>query len=247
MDAGLVMLSDTRTNAGVDQVSTFRKMAIFDRLGERVLVLLSSGNLAITQSLVGVLRERCVDEGPNLWTVRGMFEAARHVGDVLREIHARDAPALAKFNVEFSASFLLGGQIRGEVPRLFQVYAAGNFIEATPETPYLQIGESKYGKPILDRVFNWQSSLEDATKCALVSMDSTLRSNLSVGMPLDLLCYARDGLCVERRLSIDANHPYFNALSRQWSEYLRQAFREIPALDMENCGGKHAEGGSGEV
>jgi putative proteasome-type protease len=242
MDAGLVLLSDTRTNAGVDQVSTFRKMAVFDRPGERVLVLLSSGNLAVTQSLVGVLRERCVDAGPNLWTVRDMFEAARHVGDVLREIHARDAPALAKFNIEFVVSFLLGGQIRGEAPRLFQVYAAGNFIEASPDTPYLQIGESKYGKPILDRVFTWQSSLEDATKCALVSMDSTLRSNLSVGMPLDLLCYARGSLRVERRLSIDADNPYFNTLRRQWGEHLRQGFREIPALDMEHCVGRGTEG-----
>ncbi|MBA3905026.1 MAG: peptidase, partial [Rhodocyclaceae bacterium] len=152
LDAGLVCLSDSRTNAGVDHINTFRKMNLFERPGERVLVLMSAGNLALTQTLVSLLRERLATDGPNLYTVTNMFEAARHVGDCLREVHARDGEALKEFGIEFNASLILGGQILGEEPRLFQIYAAGNFIEATRDTPYFQIGEAKYGKPIIDRV-----------------------------------------------------------------------------------------------
>jgi putative proteasome-type protease len=187
LDAGLVCLSDSRTNAGVDHINTFRKMNLFERAGERVLVLMSAGNLAVTQTLVSLLRERLTAEGPNLYSVPNLFEAARHVGDCLRDVHKRDAEALNEFGIEFNASFILGGQILGEEPRLFHIYSAGNFIEATRDTPYFQIGEAKYGKPIIDRVICPETTLDEAAKCALISMDSTIRSNLSVGLPLDLL------------------------------------------------------------
>ncbi len=235
MQEGLVFLSDTRTNAGVDQINTFRKMSVFEQPGERVLVLLSAGNLAITQAVVSLLYERQQQEGPHLMTVPNLFEAARHIGDCLREVHERDAAALGKFNIDFNAALMLGGQIKGEAPRLFSIYAAGNFVEASADTPYFQIGESKYGKPILDRIFNWQSDLAKAAQCALISMDSTLKSNLSVGMPLDMLCYTRDSLQVDRRVRIGADHPYFKSLREAWGERIKQAFSELPALDWEKC------------
>lgn len=235
MDAGMVFLSDTRTNAGVDQVNTFRKMSVFEQPGERVLVLLSAGNLAITQAVVSLLFERQGKEGASLLTAPNMFEAARHVGDCLREVYARDGAALAGFNIDFNAALILGGQIKGEQQRLFSIYAPGNFVEASPDTPYFQIGESKYGKPILDRIFHWQSPLDEAAKCALISMDSTLKSNLSVGMPLDILCYSSDSLKADRRTRIGADHPYFNALHEAWSQRIKQAFSELPALDWETC------------
>lgn len=230
LDAGLVFLSDSRTNAGVDHINTFRKMNVYERPGDRVLVLMSSGNLAITQSLINILDERLAaeDGSGNLWNVPNLFEAARHVGDVLREVHRRDADALREFGFEFNAALILGGQIRGEAPRLFNVYAAGNFIEATPDTPYFQIGESKYGKPIIDRVVNSRTTLDEAAKCALISMDSTIRSNLSVGLPLDLVCIRRDALCVLSHVSIDADNDYFKMIRSRWGASLRQAFSELP-------------------
>ncbi len=234
MEAGLVFLSDTRTNAGVDQINIFRKMSVFEQPGERALVLLSAGNLAITQAVVSLLFERQGKEGESLLTAPNLFEAARHVGDCLREIHTRDAGSLSAFSIDFNANFLLGGQIRGEQPRLFNSYAAGNFVEATPDTPYFQIGESKYGKPILDRIFNWNSPLDEAAKCALISMDSTLKSNLSVGMPLDMLCYARDSLRVERRARINADNAYFKNLREAWGARIKQAFSELPGMDWES-------------
>ncbi|MGH8509672.1 MAG: peptidase [Gammaproteobacteria bacterium] len=229
VDAGLVFLSDSRTNAGVDHINTFRKMNVYERPGDRVIVLLSSGNLAITQSLLSFLKERLAnEEARNLWNVPNLFEGARHVGEMLREVYKRDAEALQEFNIEFNAALILGGQIRGEEPRMFSIYAAGNFIEATPETTYFQIGESKYGKPIIDRILNHRTTLDEAAKCALISMDSTIRSNLSVGPPLDLACIRRDELCVLRRLNIDADNAYFSMIRTRWGEGLRQAFGELP-------------------
>jgi putative proteasome-type protease len=233
MDAGLVFLSDTRTNAGVDQINSFRKMQVFERPGDRVMVLLSAGNLAVTQAVVTRLEERLALAGENLMTVANLLEGARHVGDCVREIYRRDAEGLRAFGIDFNVNLLFGGQVWGEQPRLFNVYAAGNFVEATPDTPYFQIGESKYGKPILDRIFRWQSSLEDAAKCALISMDSTLKSNLSVGLPLDLACYARDSHRLDSRTRIEAENPYFQALRTAWGERIQQAFADLPALD---CG-----------
>ena len=210
LDAGLVFLSDSRTNAGVDHINTFRKMHVFEKEGERVLVLMTSGNLSISQSVVNTLREKMeLSRGTNLYKVRNMFEAAKHVGDCLREVHGRDAAALEKFGVNFTSSLILGGQIKGEEQRVFSIYAAGNFIEATSETPYFQIGESKYGKPIIDRVVSPKTSLDEAAKCALISMDSTIRSNLSVGMPLDLVIYERDALRIKRHVNITQDSAYY--------------------------------------
>ena len=231
LDAGLVCLSDSRTNAGVDHINTFRKMNLFERPGERVLVLTSAGNLALTQTLVSLLRERLATDGPNLHTVTNMFEAARHVGDCLREVHARDGEALKEFGIEFNASLILGGQILGEEPRLFQIYAAGNFIEATRDTPYFQIGEAKYGKPIIDRVIRPETTLDEAAKCALISMDSTIRSNLSVGLPLDLLVLRTGALKVCSHTRIDAENAYFEMIRTRWGESLREAFHALPSPD----------------
>ena len=232
LDAGLVFLSDSRTNAGVDHINTYRKMHVFERPGERVLVLMTSGNLAITQAVVNTLRERLeARRGGSLNKVKNMFEATKHVGDCLREVHERDAAALQKFGMDFAASLILGGQIKGEEPRLFNIYAAGNFIEIQRETPYCQIGEAKYGKPIIDRVISPKTSLDEAAKCALISMDSTIRSNLSVGMPLDLVLYQRDSLRVGRHVQITQDSAYYGAIRRQWGEHLRQGFGALPDID----------------
>jgi putative proteasome-type protease len=229
LDTGMVFLSDSRTNAGVDHVNTFRKMHVFERAGDRVLVLMTAGNLAVSQAVVHVLHEAATDaHADSLYTAPNLFEAAVLVGEALRVVHHRDAEAFKEHGIEFNPSFILGGQIRGEVPRLFQVYAAGNFIEATADTPYFQIGESKYGKPILDRVITRSSSLAEATKCALISMDSTIRSNLSVGPPLDLVCLRRDALRVLVHRNIAADDDYFRMIRSGWGESLRHAFHGLP-------------------
>lgn len=235
LQQGLVFLSDSRTNAGVDNVSTFRKMKVWSREGDRVLVLLSSGNLAITQAVINILEERMqvADAALNLWAAPTLFEAATCVGEALREVRRRDLAALEEMGVEFNAALILGGQIAGEPHRLFHIYAAGNFIEATPETPFFQIGESKYGKPILDRVIEPGTSLVEAVKCGLISMDSTIRSNLSVGLPLDVLTYARDALRVGHQVSIGADDPYYAMIHSRWSEELRRVFLALPNPDWD--------------
>jgi putative proteasome-type protease len=233
LDTGLVFLSDSRTNAGVDQVNTFRKTTVFEQPGERVLVLQVAGNLSISQSVISVLHDSVAAGGdaPHLLNCRNLHDAACAVGAAVRAVHARDGESLQEFGLEFNPAIILGGQIRGERPRLFNVYAAGNFIEATPDTTYFQIGESKYGKPIIDRVIRRSSSLAEATKCALVSMDSTIRSNLSVGPPLDLVIVRRDELRVGRHASIDAGNEYFRSISSGWSDALRHAFVQLPEYD----------------
>ncbi|HET7201928.1 MAG TPA: proteasome-type protease [Steroidobacteraceae bacterium] len=233
LDAGLVFLSDSRTNAGVDQISTFRKTTVFERPGDRVLVLMSAGNLAITQGVLNVLAERNASQhgDTHLYNCANMFEAARCVGAALREMHHRDAEALRVQGVEFNASFILGGQIKGEGPRLFHVYSAGNFVEATHDTTYFQIGESKYGKPIIDRVIRRSMPLSEAAKCALISMDSTIRSNLSVGLPLDLVIVRRDEHRVSSQVDIDATNEYFQRIRGRWGEALREIFSELPNPD----------------
>jgi putative proteasome-type protease len=233
LDAGLVFLSDSRTNAGVDQINTFRKTTVFERPGDRVIVLMSAGNLAITQGVLNLLAERIASQhgDTNLHNCSNLFEAARCVGAALREMHHRDAEALRVQGVEFNASFILGGQIKGESPRLFHVYAAGNFVEATPDTTYFQIGESKYGKPIIDRVIRRSMPLSEAAKCALISMDSTIRSNLSVGLPLDLVIVRRDEYRVSSHVDIDASNEYFHRIRERWGEALREIFSELPNPD----------------
>jgi putative proteasome-type protease len=228
VDTGLVMLSDSRTNAGVDQVNTFRKMAVFPG-DDRVLVLISAGNLAITQAVVNLLEGSGCEERPmRLLSAANMFNAARVVGDALREIHERDADDLKEHGHEFNGTFILGGQIAGEEPRLFHIYSAGNFIESSIDTPYFQIGESKYGKPIIDRVISRSSSLAQAAKCALVSMDSTIRSNLSVGPPLDLAIIRRDEFKLATHISIDMDDKYFTMLRTRWGFALQEVFSELP-------------------
>jgi putative proteasome-type protease len=229
VDTGLVMLSDSRTNAGVDQINTFRKMATFQRPNDRVLVLMSAGNLGITQAVINLL-EAPDDAGQKtrLLSATNMFNAARVVGDALREIHERDAEDLREHGYEFNGTFILGGQIKGEEPRLFHIYSAGNFIESSVDTPYFQIGESKYGKPIIDRVITRSSSLGQTTKCALVSMDSTIRSNLSVGPPLDLCIIKRDELKLSTHISIDMDNEYFKMIRERWGFALQEVFSELP-------------------
>ncbi len=230
---GLVLASDSRTNAGVDDFAKFCKMTTFERAGDRVIVLLSSGTLAGTQAVVSLLKQRAtVSTGANtIWTAGTLFDVAILVSDAMRDIEQRDAPFLEGTPVKFNASFILGGQIKGEPPRLFRIYAEGNFIEAGEDTPFLQTGEAKYGKPIIDRVITPTTSLEEATKCVLVSFDSTMRSNLSVGMPIDLLCYERDSLQMLKKRRFEEGDSYFAMISAGWSAGVRQAFRELPELE----------------
>ncbi len=228
LNQGLVFLSDTRTNAGVDLINRFRKMTVFEVPGERTIVLMTAGNLSISQSVVQLLQSQTGNEAnSSLWNATNMFEAARLVGQATREVHAHDATALGQFHVDFNVSFIIGGQIHGEEMRLFQVYAAGNFIEATQENPFFQIGEAKYGKPILDRVITPETSLDDAAKCALVSMDSTLQSNISVGLPLDLLVYEKDALRVTKFSRITHENPYFQMIHREWGKRLLSVFEDM--------------------
>jgi putative proteasome-type protease len=229
IDAGIVFASDSRTNAGVDNISTFRKMKTFERPGDRALVIINSGNLAVTQATINHL-EQAIRRGvePNLLSVYSMYDVAELVGQALREVRHRDGPFLMENNVDGSANFIIGGQIAGEHQRLFLVYSEGNFIEATAETPYFQIGETKYGKPIIDRVITAGTSMDDAIKCVLVSFDSTMRSNLSVGMPIDLACYDRDSLQIGHIHRFDEHDPYMLRLRQSWGEGVRRAFAQLP-------------------
>jgi putative proteasome-type protease len=231
---GMILASDSRTHAGVDNFASFCKMTVFERPGDRVVVLLSSGDLAGTQAVISVLTQQgsiaSVPPSRNIWTARTMFDMARLVADAMRDIERRDQPHLAKSDLTFNASFILGGQIRGEPTRLFRIYAEGNFIEASADTPYFQTGEAKYGKPIIDRVITPSVPLSDASKCVLVSFDSTMRSNLSVAMPIDLIAYERDTFAVTMRRRFEQGDPYFSTLSKEWSEGVRTVFRQLPEL-----------------
>jgi len=233
LDAGMVFASDSRTNAGIDQVSSFRKMKVFERAGDRVVVMLSSGNLSMTQNAISLLqrREKKPEIGPSIWDATSMFDVAAMLGDCLREVKRRDATFLQQNNVDAGASFIVGGQIDGEPQRLFLVYSEGNFIEATTETPYFQIGETKYGKPVIDRIVKLDTGLMDAAKCVLVSFDSTMRSNVSVGMPIDLLVYERDSLRTGLTRRITPEDPYFMMIHSQWGEGLRRVFNDLPSPD----------------
>lgn len=227
LDAGLVFLSDSRTNAGVDHIGTFRKMTVFEVPGERVMTLMTSGNLSISQSVLNIVSEQSTTAGRTIWNARSMFEAAEVIGEAIRQVYQKDAASLSTFQIPFEIGIIFGGQIRGENCRLFQFYSPGNFIESHGENPYFQIGESKYGKPIIDRVINPRTSLNEAAKCALISMDSTLRSNISVGLPLDLLVYEANSLSVNHFVNIDENNAYFNEIRRLWGARLKQAFENL--------------------
>ncbi|MFZ2651906.1 MAG: proteasome-type protease [Burkholderiaceae bacterium] len=231
LDAGLVFLSDSRTNAGLDQIGTFRKMMIYEGAGDRLMVMLSAGNLSVSQSVREILQVEKLDAGEaaplTIWNATSMFDATRVLGSAVRRVYEQDGPSLKQTGVDFNATMIFGGQIRGEAMRLFQVYSAGNFIEATRETCYFQIGDSKYGKPVLDRMLTPATPLDEAAKCALVSMDSTLKSNLSVGLPLDLLVYERDRYQTQRIVCIDEHNPYFHMIRSSWGQKLRQVFESI--------------------
>jgi putative proteasome-type protease len=237
LDRGIVFASDTRTNAGVDNISIFSKMHVWERPGDRVLVLMTAGNLAFTQSVVSLLNENCNlgPEHPSLMTATTMFQAARVLGETVRMFRRNEQEMIERDPALFSASFILGGQIMGEAPRLFQIYQEGNFIEATKDTSYFQIGEHKYGKPILDRVAKPEMRMGVAAKLVLISFDSTLRSNLSVGMPIDLLIYRRDEFKVGEQRRIGDRDPYFRKLSSAWSQAIRDAFLHIDEYEEEDA------------
>ncbi|NIZ00868.1 proteasome-type protease [Thalassospira lucentensis] len=229
---GLVFLSDTRTNAGLDNISRYRKMFTWEVPGDRAIVALSAGNLAITQAVMSTLQEAIDDPetkpGDCILSASGMFRVAELVGQAMQKVQLKYHDTLEQHNESSAASIMIGGQRKGGDQRLFLVYAAGNFIEATEDTPYLQIGEHKYGKPILDRVITPETPIREGVKAALLSMDSTLRSNLSVGMPLDLAVLPDDACEFSELRRIDAEDPGFHALSSAWSGALRDAFAMMP-------------------
>ena len=231
IDSGLVFMSDTRTNAGIDSISTFRKMHVWEEPGERVIVLMSAGNLATTQSVVSFLDERtkAVNErAPTLLEMPSMYQTARLVGSVVKEVIASSSPAGEKADSYFNASFILGGQVRGTAPRLFMIYPEGNFIESSEDTPFFQVGETKYGKPIIVRAYDKAMSFAETVKLLIVSFDSTLKSNLSVGLPLDLMFYEKDSFRVGLKKRIVQDDPYYRTVSDGWSNALKQAFKSLP-------------------
>ena len=228
--SGLVMASDSRSNAGIDQIAVVKKMTTFEQPGNRVMVLLAAGNLATTQSVAELL---CQDLGTgshrDLYAARTLFDATQIVGDTLRQVHDRDAKYVSQHG-DAGGSFLLGGQIAGSKPRLFLIYPAGNFIEASDRCPYLQIGENKYGKPIIDRAFTPEQSLEEACKLALLSFDATMRSNLSVAPPIDLVTYTADSLVLSQVHVFDRRNSYFNELTKAYSEGLGELISRLPPM-----------------
>lgn len=228
LDDGLVLAADSRTNAGVDQVASTRKLTIFHQANDRMIGLMSAGNLATSQAVVTLLQQNCDDCTPSsMMSASTLFDAAQLVGDTLRQVLARDGSYVEPYGNP-NASFILAGQIAGEPHRLFEIYSAGNFVEAGLDTPYLEIGETKYGKPILVRMISHGSSLTDACKGALLSMDATIRSNLSVAPPIDLLCYRRDSLKPEVLRRIGDDDTYLNGLRSGYADGLKELFDRLP-------------------
>lgn len=233
LDQGLVFMSDTRTNAGVDNISTVTKMKIWSRPGDRFLCLLSAGNLATTQAAISLLEERGLhpsQRNPSLFEQPSMFQTAKLVGETLKEVISYTTPSGQQADSRFAGTFLLGGQIKGGAPRLFMIYPEGNFIEAGPDNPFFQIGEHKYGRPIIIRTYDRGMSLDDCAKLLLVSFDSTIRSNLSVGLPIDLQFYETDSLKAGYRRRFDHRDPYYRTISEGWSNSLKDAFDALPAF-----------------
>ncbi len=236
LDKGLVFMSDTRTNAGVDNFSMTKKMFTWSVPGERVITLMTSGNLATTQTLVSMLEERAkaiADRSPTILDEPSMFQVARLVGATLKEIIETSAPSGQEAGSKFRASVILGGQIKGGSPTMFMVYPEGNFVEITDETPFFQIGETKYGKPILVRAYDAGMSFEEAVKLLCVSFDSTIKANLSVGMPLDLQIYKTDTFEIADPKRIEADDSYFNDISNGWGDALRLAFNSLPSYRFD--------------
>ena len=231
LEGGLAFASDSRTHAGLDNDAKFCKMTLFERAGDRVLVLPSSSGLAATQAVINVPRTRASAQPPHIWTAASMFDVANLVADAMRDIERRDGPFLEGGGLKFNASFILGGQIAGEDMLLFRICAEGNFIEAGTDTSFLQTGQAKYGKPILDLAVTPNATLEDTTKCVLVSFDSTMLGNLSVGMPIDLLCHARDSLKVMMKRRFDTGDICFESLKQRWFAGTRKVFHDLPPLE----------------
>ncbi|MBX3570019.1 MAG: proteasome-type protease [Rhizobiaceae bacterium] len=231
IDRGLVFMSDTRTNAGIDSISTFRKMHVWEKPGERVVVLMSAGNLATTQNVISLLNGRAKpleQRSAAVLDTPSMYQTARLIGETVREVIRDSAPTGQRADSYFNASFILGGQIRGSVPRLFMIYPEGNFIESTDDTPFFQVGETKYGKPIIVRTYDREMSFAESVKLLMVSFDSTLKSNLSVGLPLDLLYYGKDEFRVGVQRRIAQDDPYYRTVSEGWSDALKNAFKSLP-------------------
>ncbi len=231
INKGLVFMTDTRTNAGVDNISTFRKMFTWSNPGERVITLLTAGNLATTQSVVSLLDERAkppVERSPSILKAPSMFQVARLVGETLREVIGANRNEGQEASSAFDATLILGGQIDTGEPRLFLIYPEGNFIEASAETPFFQIGETKYGRPILVRAYDPDMSFEDAIKLLLVSFDSTIKANLSVGLPLDLQIYAKDSFALGEARRIEQDSGYYQQISTGWGDALKRAFQSLP-------------------
>ena len=232
---GIVMAADSRTNAGVDYISAYRKLFDFSLTGDRVILMCASGNLSVTQAVVTKIKReiRSQEEG-NLHTLSSMDDIARHIGNKIREIQDRDRAWFERDNIEFKCNFLLGGQVKGEDPQLYLIYPQGNYIQATRETPFLQIGETKYGKPLLDRTITYNTPLEAVAKCALLSIDSTMKSNISVGPPIYLKMYEPNSFVIRHKLELRLGNPYLAKMRKLWEEYVRQAFESMPNIDWEN-------------
>jgi putative proteasome-type protease len=232
---GVLLASDSRTNAGVDHIATFRKMHFFQDGSDRCIVLVSAGNLATTQSVISLLQKQVIHQDENILSLHTLYDVATLVGKTIREVINRDAGQQAQgATIDFSCSFIIGGEIRGEHPRLFTIYPQGNFIEATKDTPYFQIGESKYGKPIIDRVIGWETPLTQAVKCALISFDSTIRSNISVGPPIDVYFHRTGDFSIREPYSLAEQHPYLLQLRNAWSTGLHSLFSSLPEIDIEH-------------
>ncbi|MBD2579011.1 proteasome-type protease [Oscillatoria sp. FACHB-1406] len=232
--AGLVLAADSRTNAGVDHISTYRKLFDFSNPGERVIIACTSGNLSLTQGAIAQFKRDLQDpEAANLHNLPTMYEVSRYIGEKIRVLQESDGPWLKKDKIDFKCSFLLGGQIRGEEPQLYLIYSQGNGIQAMPETPFLQIGETKYGKPILDRTLTFDTPLDAVAKCALLSIDSTMKSNISVGPPINVVMYHANSFAIRHKLQLRLGDPYLAKVRMQWQESLRQAFNSVPDLEWE--------------
>lgn len=233
--SGLVMAADSRTNAGVDYISTYQKLFDFSEPGERVILLCTSGNLSVTQGTLTLLRrDLASQEDANLHTLPTLYEVARYIGNKVRQVQEIDRAWLEKDRIDFKCNILLGGQIRGEEPELYLIYSQGNFIQACKETPFLQIGETKYGKPILDRILSFDTPLEAAAKCALLSIDSTMKSNISVGPPIDLVMYEANSFKIRYELKLSLGAPYLSKIRKLWEISLNEAFERMPNIDWEH-------------
>lgn len=241
--AGLVMAADSRTNAGVDYISTHQKLFDFSYTGNsaegketpRVLLICTAGNLSATQATLTLLRRDLIAKTePNLHNLSSLYDIARYIGAKAREIQDQDRPWLERDHIDAQCSFLLGGQVQGEEPGLFLIYRQGNCIQASKDTPFLQIGEAKYGKPILDRLLTFDTPLEEAAKCALLSIDSTMKSNISVGPPINLVMYEINTFKIRYELKLRLGAPYLAQIRRMWETSLKEAFDRMPMIDWEN-------------